>query len=117
MSWKDRVIRRVKGGEVGEVAVFPVEAGVGIQVGVRGVSVEAKRRHRTQALDMYRVAHRDQFRDHLSSHAVYRQIVWTQNLPIDELGVGTLLRFPSDLLSNFFYDLVYHVYTNMPNFR
>ena len=34
MPWKYRVIRGAKEGDVGEVAVFPVEAGVGIQVRV-----------------------------------------------------------------------------------
>jgi len=87
MHWKERVIKGAREGEVGVGVVgFPVEAGVRMQVGVGaegGVSVEATRRHRTQALDMYRVAHRILFRDHLSIHAVYHQIIWTQNLPID----------------------------------
>ena len=77
MPRKDRVIRGVKEGDVGEVAVFPVEVGVRIQVRVREVSVEAKRHHQTPALDMNRVAHHILFHDQLSSdssHTVYRQI-------------------------------------------
>ena len=99
MPWKYRVIRGAKEGDVGEVAVFPVEAGVGIQV---RVTAEAKRHHRTQAHDIYRVAHHVLFRDHLSSHAVNRQIVWRQNVPADELGVGKLLQLSSDLVPTFF---------------
>jgi len=59
-----------------------------VGAGLEGkASVGAIGRHRTPAHDTYRVAHHTLFRDHLFDHAVavYRRIVWTQNLRVDEL--------------------------------
>lgn len=79
---------REGGAGVGVVGVR-AEVGVRMQTGVGAeeeVSVEATERRRRPALDMYPAAHRALFHDHLFVHAVavYRRIVWTRNLQVDE---------------------------------